>query len=141
MLILIGSDGNSLDSPIAKRFGHASYFIMFNTETKTYEAFENIAEEHNHDNLQDFLGNGVEAFVVGNIGPHAFKIINTPKSKVCLARKMSVSESITKFLNGELEHLTKPTVKKSIDHHRESDRHQGGGQHNNTGRGHHGFDE
>ncbi|MGA9294485.1 MAG: NifB/NifX family molybdenum-iron cluster-binding protein [Ignavibacteriaceae bacterium] len=116
MLILIGSDGNNLDSPVAKRFGHANYFILFNTEAKNYEAFKNLAEEHNHDNLSDFLQNGIEVFIVGNIGPHAFEIINTPKSKVYLARKMSVSESINRFISGELEYLTEPTLKKSIRH-------------------------
>ena len=116
MLILISSDGNNLDSPVAKRLGHANYFILFNTDTKNFEAFENLVEEHNHDNLYDFLQKGVEVFIVGNIGPHAFEIINTPKSKVYLARKMSVSESINKFTSGELEHLAEPTVKKSIGH-------------------------
>ena len=116
MLILIGSDGNNLESPVAKRFGHANYFILYNTETKNFEAFENLAEEHNHDNLYDFLEKGVEVFIVGNIGPHAFEIINTPKNQVYLARKMSVSESLKKFVGGELEHLKEPTVKKSIGH-------------------------
>lgn len=119
MLLLIGSDGNSLNSQVAKRFGHANYFVLFNTETKSFEAFENSAEEHNHDNLYDFLQKGVEVFIVGNIGPHAFQIINTPKSKVYLARRMSVSESVKKFITGELEYLTEPTVKKSIGHRHE----------------------
>ena len=128
MLILVGSDGNSLESPVAKRFGHANYFILFNMETKTFEAFENIAEEHNHDNLQNFLDNGVEAFIVGNVGPHAFEIINTSKSKAYLARKMNVSDSIKKLLNEELEPLTNPTINKSPGHkHR----------HHNSGHNHH----
>jgi predicted Fe-Mo cluster-binding NifX family protein len=125
MLVLIGSDGDSLESQIAKRFGHANYFILFNTDTKTFEAIENTAAEHNHENLQDFLDRGVESFIVGNIGPHAFEITNTLKSKVYLARKLNVSESINKFLKGELEHLTEPTAKKSIGHNQDHD----GGKH------------
>ena len=116
MLILIGSDGNKLDSQIAKRFGHAEYLIQYNTETKAFEAFANNEDGHNHDNLQDFLDSGVEAFIVGNIGPHAFKIINTPRSKVYLARKMSVQKAIDKFLKNELQLLTEPTAKHSIGH-------------------------
>ncbi|MHB1686438.1 MAG: NifB/NifX family molybdenum-iron cluster-binding protein [Ignavibacteriaceae bacterium] len=99
MLVLTGSDKNNLESPIAKRFGHSKYFIFYNTETKTFESFENKGEEHSHKNLEEFLDKGVETFIVGNIGPHAFEIINTPKSKVYLARKMSVQEAIEKFLN------------------------------------------
>ncbi len=116
MLILLGSDGNNLQSPISKRFGHANYFILFNTEKKTFETFENIDKEHNHHNLQNFLDKGVAAFIVGNIGPHAFEIINTPESKVYLARKMSVQEAIEKYLKGELQQLTEPTAKRSIGH-------------------------
>ncbi len=116
MLVLIGSDGNNLESPIAKRFGYANYFILYDSEAKTYEAFENKNEGHNHENLFQFLDKGVEAFVVGNIGPHAFEIINTSKSKVYLARKMSVNESVEKFLKSELQQLSKPTAKRSIEH-------------------------
>jgi predicted Fe-Mo cluster-binding NifX family protein len=116
MLILIGSDGNKLSSQIAKRFGHAEYLIQYKTEIKAFEAFVNNEDGQNHDNLQDFLDKGVEAFIVGNIGPHAFEIINTPRSKVCLARKMSVQEAIDKFIKGELIQLTEPTIKKSISH-------------------------
>jgi len=116
MLILLGSDGNNLESSIAKRFGHANYYIMFNTETETFVAFENRDEGHNHDNLKDFLNKRVEAFIVGNIGPQAFEVINTPKSKVYLARKMSVKEAVDKLIKGELIHLTEPTAKQSIEH-------------------------
>lgn len=138
MLIIIGSDGNNLDSPIAKRFGHANYFILFDTETKSYEAFENIDEGHKHENLQQFLDKGVEAFIVGNIGPHAFEVINTSKSKVFLARKMSVQQAIEKFLNGELQLLTEPTAKKSIGHGKDDEHHHNHqGKHNGKGRHNH----
>lgn len=117
MLILISSDSNNLDSPVAKRFGHANYYILYNTETKTYEVFENTEHGHHHENLQKYLDMGVEIFLVGNIGPHAFEMINTTKSKVYLARKMSVKEAIEKFLNGELQQLYEPTAKLSIGEH------------------------
>jgi predicted Fe-Mo cluster-binding NifX family protein len=126
MLILIGSDGNSFESQIAKRFGHANYFILFNTEKKSFEAIENIDEGHNHDNLRVFLDKGVEAFIVGNIGPYAFEIINTPATKVYLARKMLVREAIEKYIKGELMQLSEPTVKRSLEHRHHSHRHTHG---------------
>ena len=42
---------------------------------------------------------------------------------------MSVSESINKFLIGELGHLTEPTAKKSIGHNQD---HGGGKHHHNN---------
>ena len=126
MLILLGSDGNNLESSIAKRFGHANYYILFNSESQSFNALENNDEEHNHDNLRSFLDKGVEIFIVGNIGPYAFEIINTPKSKVYLARKMLVKEAIEKFTKGELLQLSEPTVKRSIEHGQHSHRHRHG---------------
>ncbi len=112
MLILIGADSYNLTSPVAKRFGHANYYIVYNTETNSFDVIENKNDNHHHANLYEFLRKGVEAFIVGNIGPHAFRVINTEKSKVFLARKMSVQEAIEKFLQGELLQLNEPTVKK-----------------------------
>ena len=129
MLILIGSDGNNLESPIAKRFGHANYFILYNTDAKSFEAIENKDEGHNHENLQEFLDKGVEVFIVGNIGPYAFEVINTLKSHVYLARKMSTKEAIDKFIKGKLKQLTEPTAKKSIGHDDDKE-HHGKGKHN-----------
>lgn len=126
MLILLGSDGNNLESPIAKRFGHANYYIIFNSESKDFHAIENENDGHNHDNLRNFLDKNVEAFIVGNIGPHAFEIINTPTSKVYLARKMLVKEAIEKFIKGELLQLREPTNKRSIGHGHHSHRHRHG---------------
>jgi predicted Fe-Mo cluster-binding NifX family protein len=126
MLILLGSDGNNLESLVAKRFGHANYYILFNSESQSFNAFENNDEGHNHDNLRNFLDKGVEVFIVGNIGPYAFEIINTPKSKVYLARKMLVREAIKKFIKGELLQLSEPTAKRSIDHGHHSHRHRYG---------------
>ena len=126
MLILIGSNGNNLESTIAKRFGHANYYTLFNSESQSYNAFENDDEGHNHENLRIFLDKGVEAFIVGNIGPYAFEIINTKVSKVYLARKMLVREAIEKFIKGELLQLSEPTVKRSIERGQHSHRHRHG---------------
>ncbi|MGK9369918.1 NifB/NifX family molybdenum-iron cluster-binding protein [Melioribacter sp. Ez-97] len=116
MKIIIGSDGNRLESPVAKRFGHAAYYIFYDSDTNSFESFANDVEGHNHENLEKFLEMGAQAFIVGNIGPHAFEMINTPRSSVYLARKMSVKEAIDNLLNGKLEMLKEPTAKRSIGH-------------------------
>jgi len=116
MLILIGADGCNLQSQVARRFGHAAFFITYDTETKVVTTYENNNLEHDHSNLFAFLEKGVGAFIVGNIGPHAFKIVNTSLSKVYLARKMSVQEAVDKFSREELKQLSEPTAKRSIGH-------------------------
>ena len=126
MLILLGSDGKNLDSLVAKRFGHANYYIVFNSETETFSAYVNNHEGHNHDNLYGFLNIGVEVFIVGNIGPFAFEIINSPKTTVYLARRMMVKEAIEHFFKDDLTRLTGPTSKRSIKQGRHSHKHRNG---------------
>lgn len=116
MLILIGSDGNNLESAVAKRFGHANYLIVFNSETKSYESCVNNNEGHNHDNLQEYLDKGVRVFIVGNIGPNAFDILKSAGSKIYLARKMKVSQAIDTLNKNGLQELVEPTIKNSIEH-------------------------
>lgn len=116
MLIAIGSDGNNLESKVAKRFGHAAFYIIFNTEDKSFEAMGNKDEDHTHAELSELLEKGVEVFIVGNIGPHAFDLLIDGGAEVYLARKMRVKEAIDKYSSGELNKLTEPTVKQSFNH-------------------------
>ncbi len=116
MLICIGADENNLESKVAKRFGHANYIILFNTETNSFESFINNNEGHNHDNLQEYLDRGVRVFIVGNIGPHAFDILKSGGSKVYLARKMDSVEALAAFNNNGLKELLEPTIKNSMGH-------------------------
>ncbi len=117
MKLVIGSDGNTPESPVAKRFGHAEYFIVYNTDNNSYEAFENIDEDHSHNNLLQFPAQGINTFVVGNIGPHAFPLLKENGCNIYLARKMSVAQAAEKYKVGELKELLEPTVKKSVGHH------------------------
>lgn len=128
MLILISADGNTLGSEVSKRFGHACYYIVYNTESELFDALRNdheheseIESEDEHANLRHFLDEGVKAFIVGNIGPQAFRTVKTPATKVYLARKMTVGESIKKFLNNQLTELTEPTAKRSIGRNKKPD--------------------
>ncbi len=114
MLILIASDDKNLNSKIAKRFGHANYYILFDSEKKSFKSIKNIEEGHNHDTFEEFINNGVKKFIVGNIGPNAFEVINKSNTEIYLAIKMTVQEAINKLINKELERLWEPTVKSSI---------------------------
>jgi len=133
MLIAIGSDGNEITSSVAKRFGHAAFYIVYNSDTKESEVVENLDEEHSHSVLYKLIESGTEAFIVGNIGPHAFEILNSGNAKIFLARKMTAEQAVEALDNNELEELSEPTAKKSIGHH--DGHHESRGNH--EGRGHH----
>lgn len=117
MKILLATDGKTLESKIAKRFGHANYYLIFNNESKELEARINHGHDDDHSSLVDLANEGVTHFIVGNIGPNAFKVLNAKNTKVYLARKYSAEEALKKFLDNELEELTTPTLKRSIEGH------------------------
>ncbi|HET54770.1 MAG TPA: dinitrogenase iron-molybdenum cofactor biosynthesis protein [Ignavibacteria bacterium] len=116
MLIAIGSDGKNLENKVAKRFGHAAYYIIYNTDDKSFKAMKNNDVDHTHAELSELLEKGVEVFIVGNIGPHAFELLIDGGAELYLARKMTVQEAIDKYGSGELEKLTESTVKQSFNH-------------------------
>jgi len=114
MLLCVSSDGNNSESFIAKRFGHSNYLIIYDTETKKYEAQIYIHGGHNHDNLQKYLEKGVKVFIVGNIGPNAFEILKSAEGRIYLARKLTVVEAVELYSKGKLSELLEPTISRSI---------------------------
>jgi len=117
MKILLSTDGKTLESKIAKRFGHANYYLIYDHKSKEIEARVNHGHDDNHSSLIDLANEGVENFIVGNIGPNAFRVLNDKNTKVFLARKFGAKEALEKFFNDELEELTNPTLKRSIEGH------------------------
>lgn len=116
MLLAIGADENKLESKVAKRFGHAAYYIIYNIDDQSFKAMKNNDEDHTHAELSRLLDQGVEVFIVGNIGPHAFDLLIDGGAEVYLARRMTVQEAIDKYNSGELDELTKSTIKQSFNH-------------------------
>ncbi len=117
MKILFVADEPNLESKIAKRFGHANYYIIYDTGNDTFEAIENPGHGEKHEVLYDLAEKGIKTFIVGNIGPGAFETVEEIGAEVYLARLMKVKDALEKFKKGELEKLEKPTLKKSIERH------------------------
>ena len=59
MKITLGSEGNTLKSKVAKRFGHAQHYVIYDTETETLEVIENIDDNHTHSVLYELLDKGM----------------------------------------------------------------------------------
>ena len=121
MKVVIAANGPTLDSPVAKRFGHAPYYLYVDSETGQAQAINNTdPHDETHAIIPQLVGQGAEVFVTGNIGPHAFKLIRSLKRQVALARQMSAGQALDRLQRDELEILSAPTLKRSIhehDHH------------------------
>ena len=117
MKIMIATDGDNLDSKMAKRFGHAKYYLIYDDENQELIARENHGHDDNHSELVELVNSGIKTFIIGNAGPHAFDVLFRMNAKMYLARKLTVKEALEKFKNNELEELKKPTLKRSIEGH------------------------
>jgi predicted Fe-Mo cluster-binding NifX family protein len=121
---LIAADGTTLDSAVAKRFGHASYYLYVDASTGQIQVIENTDHDHDdhneesHDIIPQMVQQGADVFITGNIGPHAFDLVKSLNRQVAVARKMSVAEALENLQDGELEFLHAPTVKQSFHNHR-----------------------
>ena len=114
MKILLATEGNTLENKIAKRFGEAPYYLIYNSDTKETEARVNPGHDDNHSGLIDLVNEGVLCFIIGNTGPNAFNILNDMNAEVYLARSFVAKDALEAFLNKKLERLTKATLKRPI---------------------------
>ena len=114
MKILLATDGETLESKIAKRFGEAPYYLIYNSENKEIEARVNPGHDDNHSGLIDLINEGVLHYIIGNTGPNAFNVLDDRNSKLYLARGSVAKDALDAFLNNKLERLTKSTLKRPI---------------------------
>ncbi|HPE87385.1 MAG: NifB/NifX family molybdenum-iron cluster-binding protein [Bacteroidales bacterium] len=114
MKILLATDGDLLKSTIAKRFGEAPYYLIYESETKKTEVRVNPGHDDNHSALIDLANEGILYYIIGNTGPNAFNVLNNLGAKLYLARGLVAEQALNYFLNNEIEPLTKATLKRPI---------------------------
>lgn len=117
MKILFATENNTLESKIARRFGEAPYYLIYDSETKQVEARVNSGHDDSHSSLIELVNQGVLTYIVGNVGPNAFNILNDLGAKLYLARGLSAQDALNSFLKNELELLTESTLKRPIRNH------------------------
>ncbi len=106
MKICVSSQGSSLYSELDPRFGRCRYFIFVNTDDMEYQAIENP-------NVNATGGAGIQSgqlmsdrhvsvVVTGNIGPNAFKTLESAGIEVITGASGTVKEAVERYKNGEL---------------------------------------
>ena len=129
MKVAIAVNEATLDSRVAKRFGHAPFYLLVDTDTNQVQVIENLDADHDHHHddhhdhddahaiIPQMVQKGVKVFITGNIGPHAFEMVQSLSCRVALARGVSAAEALGQFKNNQLKILTEPTVKRSQHDH------------------------
>ena len=115
MKIAITAQGKELSSEIDLRFGRAKWIIVVDSQTGDFAAHDNVV------NLNAVQGAGiqtgqnianldVEVVITGNVGPNAFKTLNTAGVKIFLAEKQTVQSAIDSLKTGKLKKVDQANV-------------------------------
>jgi predicted Fe-Mo cluster-binding NifX family protein len=114
MKLVISSTGKNMDDPIDPRFGRCSYYIAYDTEKGTFEAVENKSRNATGgagiQASQAAADLGADAVITTNIGPNAFRVLETAGIKVYSGVTGTVRQAVEDFKNGSLGTTEKPNV-------------------------------
>ena len=94
-----------LQSPLFSHFGSATFFIVADTESDSFETVINPDREHVHGQCQPLKalnGKPVDAIVVGGIGKGALQKLLAANIKVYRGVEGSVSENLERIKTGKL---------------------------------------
>lgn len=104
MKIAISSTGPDLKSNVDSRFGRCQYFIIFDTETKEFEAVSNeaisVSGGAGIQSAQLVKDKGAEVLLTGNVGPNAMSTLSAAKIGVAVGVSGDVKSAIDKYLTG-----------------------------------------
>ena len=119
MKVLVAVQGATLDSPVAKRFGHAPYYLNVDLNSMQTQVIDNAHHDHDetHAIIPQMAEKRVKVFITGNIGPHAFELASSLNLQVAVARNMSARAALEKLQRDELQILAEPTLKRSVHDH------------------------
>lgn len=112
MKIAITAQGKELSSEIDLRFGRAKWIIVVvvDSETGDFTAYDNVVNLNATQGAgiqtgQNIANTGVEAVITGNVGPNAFKTLNTAGVKIFLAETQTVQQALDSFKAGKLKEV------------------------------------
>jgi len=114
MKIAISSSGTSLDSNVDPRFGRCQYYIIYDTNTDSFEYVDNESRQAMGGagiQASQFLVNkNIEAVISGNIGPNSYRVLSAASIKIYSGVTGTVKDAVEKFKKDELKGTSAPDV-------------------------------
>ncbi len=107
MKLAVSSRGQTLDSQMDPRFGRCAYFLIYDTDNNTFEAFENesvmLGGGAGIQSAEFVASKGAKAVLTGHCGPNAANTLAAAGVKLYVGHSGTVKECIDKFNSNELE--------------------------------------
>lgn len=109
MRIAISSRRPDPDSPLEPHFGHARWFLIYDTEFAAWNAVENTPPAGGRGAGMAAAGRvrelAVQVVVTGRMGPHPRAVLDAAGIAVLRAVEGTVREALDAYRRGELEEL------------------------------------
>lgn len=107
MKVLVTTSGTDLNAPMDNRFGRARTFLVYDTDTETFDVVDNqqnlnAAQGAGVQAAQAAAQLGVQAVVTAHCGPKAFRVLQAAGVKVFTTDARTVAEALAQFRDGKL---------------------------------------
>lgn len=108
MKVAVTARGSTPDSDIDERMGRAYWLMIYETKNNSWQAINNDsgrnalngAGQHTANLLIDL---GVEAILTGEIGPRAFRLLNSAGIEIYLGAAGTVMDTLVSWHDGQLD--------------------------------------
>lgn len=115
MKIAVTTTGSDLNAPLDPRFGRAARFLVYDTESKTFELAGNeqnlnAAQGAGIQSAQNAASTGAKAVISSHFGPKAFRVLSASKIAVYPCTAATVQEALDLYVAGKLTAAQKADV-------------------------------
>lgn len=116
MKIAITIQGNALSAQVDQRFGRAKKILLVDSETGDSSVLDNspnlnAVQGAGIQTAQNVANSGAEAVISGNMGPNAFRTLQSAGVKIFLCESEQTAEqALQKFKDDELQEINQPNV-------------------------------
>ncbi len=109
MKIAIASEGQTLDSPVAERFGRCPFFLIVEDDGTLLEALSNEATKASHGAggmaVQAIAAHGVTALIAPRLGPNATMALKASGISAFEAAGQTCRQALEDFRKGSLKEI------------------------------------
>ena len=110
MKVAVSSIGKKMEDSLDTRFGRASYFLVVDTDSMTFNVLDNSAQSNAGGAgiaaAQLVIDSGAQAVITGQIGPNAMDVLKSTDLALYQGVNKSIYENIMDLKQNALHQIT-----------------------------------